>query len=181
MEQLFLLILLLIVVLFVKFKHTFKASKKSTANDTDAINVFYLKQTLLTPAERSFYGVLVKAVEGRALVFSKVRMIDVISSGSQAAQNKVIRKHLDFVLCDPDTLEYLSVVELDDGSHNSIQAMQRDALKDEICDSVGLKIHRIQASNAYNIQEIRETIFPESILTDKERELLGLNADRKQP
>ncbi len=51
MEQLFLLILLLIVVLFVKFKHTFKASKKSSANDTAAINVFYLKQSLLTPAD----------------------------------------------------------------------------------------------------------------------------------
>ncbi len=107
-------------------------------------------------------------------------MIDVISSGSQAAQNKVIRKHFDFILCDPDRVKVIAVVELDDKSHNTKSAILRDTFKDEVCASVGLTIHRIPVSNAYNIQEIRETIFPESILTDKEREILGLNADRKQ-
>lgn len=124
---------------------------------------------------------LQQAVQGKAIVFAKTRVIDVIApviglnkSDRRAALNRVQSKHFDFVLCEPSTLEFLAVIELDDKSHSNARAAQSDDFKDTLCAFVGLKIHRIKASKAYNVQEIRKTVFPESILTDKERELLGL-------
>ena len=79
---------------------------------------------LLTPAERSFFGVLQQALASDYQVFAKVRLADIIRpvqnpsrSGWQSAFNRITGKHVDFVVCDSARLQVMGVVELDDATH----------------------------------------------------------------
>lgn len=83
-----------------------------------------------SPAERSFYGALNQAVAGRATIFGKVRVADIIKptacmnkSHWQTSFNKISRKHFDFVLCNNQDLSVICVIELDDKSH--LEAAER--------------------------------------------------------
>src|SRR5438046_32622 len=83
--------------------------------------------SLLTEAERSFFGVLDQALAGEYRLFAKVRLADVVRpvqgpsrSGRPAAFNSISAKHVDFVLCDPSSLRVVGVVELDDKSHRRL-------------------------------------------------------------
>jgi hypothetical protein len=124
---------------------------------------------LFTAAERSFYGVLCQAVEGKAVVFGKVRVGDVLktrkglnASERQKAFNQISAKHFDYVLCKPDDLSVLAAVELDDKSHNSKKRRARDEFLKGACEAAGLTLHRFKASNSYKITDVRETLFPSS-------------------
>jgi hypothetical protein len=66
---------------------------------------------LLTPAERSFFGVLQQALASDYQIFAKVRLADIVRpvrspsrSGWQSAFNRITGKHVDFVLCDSERL-----------------------------------------------------------------------------
>src|SRR5437867_2233624 len=101
------------------------------------------RDTLLTPAERSFYGVLQQAIGGEFDVFAKVRLIDLLSvpggtRDRQAHVNRVIAKHADFVLCDRRTSAPRLVIELDDSSHRTRQA--RYACVDQDFAAAGLPL-----------------------------------------
>lgn len=122
---------------------------------------------LFTAAERSFYGVLCKTTEGKAVVFGKVRVADVLktkkglnASKRQTAFNQISAKHFDFVLCNPDDLSVIAAVELDDSSHNSKKRIERDKFLESACEAADFKLHRFKASNSYNIGEVRESLFP---------------------
>ncbi|MFO0882865.1 MAG: DUF2726 domain-containing protein [Pirellulales bacterium] len=65
---------------------------------------------LLTPAEITFLRSLQVAVREEWLIFSMVRLADIIqvrpkTPKSRAWFGRIIGKHIDFVLCDPETLE----------------------------------------------------------------------------
>lgn len=103
------------------------------------------KPYLLSKAERSFYGVLSQAVAGKALIFSKVRVADVITpqpgltrSNWQRGFNKISAKHLDFILCAPQSCAVKMAIELDDASHDSAKRQARDTFLDVACQSAGL-------------------------------------------
>jgi hypothetical protein len=88
---------------------------------------------LFSPAERSFFGVLSQAVNDRAVDFEKVRVADVLSpskgmsrSNWQKAFNRISAKHFDYVICSPDTLSVLAVIELDaQGRRNRRPCLKR--------------------------------------------------------
>ena len=61
---------------------------------------YVINQPLYSPAERSFFGVLNRAVEGEAVVLGKVRVADVLRptrgmnrSNWQKAFNRISSKH----------------------------------------------------------------------------------------
>src|SRR3972149_5071020 len=64
--------------------------------------------SLLTAAERSFYGVLLKAVDGETLVFAKVRLADLLwlprdTRDRQGPHKRSIGKNPGLLLCRRDT------------------------------------------------------------------------------
>lgn len=128
----------------------------------------YVKQgELLSPAERSFYGVLLQAIENNAHIFSKVRVADIITpkkginrSAWQVAFNKISAKHFDFVLCDKNDLSVLCVIELNDSSHNSRKRIERDSFLESACSASSLPLLQFVAKHSYNISEIREKLMP---------------------
>ncbi len=120
---------------------------------------------LLSKAERSFYGVLVLAIGKSGLVFSKVRVADVIApkkglnrSDWQRAFNAISSKHLDFVICDPSDCSVRLAVELDDSSHGSAKAQKRDRLLNGAFESAGLPLLRIKAARSYAVVDIQRRV-----------------------
>ena len=119
------------------------------------------KPYLLSKAERSFYGVLTQAVGDKALIFSKVRVADVLApqkglnrSNWQQAFNKISAKHLDFPLCDPQDCAVKLAIELDDASHGSAKRQKRDAFLEQACKSPGLPLLRIRAARGLSLIHI---------------------------
>ncbi len=123
------------------------------------------KPYLLSKAERSFYGVLTQAVGDKALIFSKVRVADVLApqkglnrSSWQQAFNKISAKHVDFLLCDPQDCAVKLAIELDDASHGSAKRQKRDAFLEQACKSAGLPLIRIRAARGYGVVDIRQQV-----------------------
>ena len=123
------------------------------------------KPYLLSKAERSFYGVLTQAVGDKALIFSKVRVADVLApqkglnrSSWQRAFNQISAKHFDFLLCDPQDCAVKLAIELDDASHGSAKRQKRDAFLEQACESAGLPLLRIRAARGYGVADIRQQV-----------------------
>lgn len=110
-------------------------------------------------AERSFFGVLQQAVGDRYVIFSKVRLADLLymSKGTenrQGMQNRINSKHVDFVLCSTDTVAPLLVIELDDASHKAQHRRKRDEFVDAALTAAGLPILHVPAAYSYQSREL---------------------------
>lgn len=126
------------------------------------------EDALLTPAERSFFGVLDGAVGAEFRLFAKVRLADVVRvktgldrSSRQAAFNSIQSKHIDFLACDSHNMAIRFAVELDDRSHERQSRKERDDFVDRTLAAAGVPIFRFAAKRGYSIQEIKRTIFDE--------------------
>ena len=102
------------------------------------------KEVLCSPAERSFMGVLEKAIGNGYKIFAKVRLADIIevkkglsSSARQSAFNRISRKHLDFVICNSKDLSIVGGIELDDKSHLKKGRQERDQFLDKALVGIG--------------------------------------------
>lgn len=157
MNTLFLAVIVIVaVVLFIALAKGSGGSKEFP---------YQLSKYLLSKAERSFYGVLVQAIGTTGLVFSKVRVADVITPQKglsrpnwQRAFNAVSSKHFDFLVCDPTDCSIKLAIELDDASHGSAKSQKRDNLLNCACESAGLPLLRIKAAKGYAVAEIRRQV-----------------------
>lgn len=91
-------------------------------------------------------------------MFAKVRLIDLCADlprgTDQAAFNRVIGKHIDFVLCDPTTFRPLAAIELDDSTHRRGDRVRRDAFVDEVFTVIGIPLLRFRVQLAYDQPEL---------------------------
>lgn len=125
----------------------------------------------LSPAERSFFGVLQQAVVSKYQVFAKVRLADIVRpvrnpsrSGWQTAFNRITGKHVDFVLCEPATLRVVAVIELDDRTHERFERSVRDNLVDSALANAGIPVLRVSVRQSYSPAQIREQV--QSLFSD---------------
>lgn len=154
-------ILLLAIVIVVMVVILALAKGKSRASAYP----YQRSKYLLSNAERSFYGVLVQAVGSSGVVFSKVRVADVIEPQKVLGRadwlrafNAISSKHFDFIVCGPDDLSIKLAVELDDESHRSSKAQKRDALLNGASQSAGLPLLRIRAAKSYSVAELQRQV-----------------------
>ncbi len=121
---------------------------------------YKLRDDFLSPAEHSFYMVLQQAVSDWALICPKVNLRDLVYAKISDARerriftNKIDRKHVDFVLCDPQTVKPLLGVELDDKSHRQKKRLERDKFVDGVFQAAEIPIARIVARHTYNANEL---------------------------
>ncbi len=120
------------------------------------------KPTLLSPAERSFYGALQRVAGEAYRVQVKVRLADLIQPASglsrsdwRRAFNRIAQKHVDFVLVKPSTFEVVCAIELDDASHAQEERKRRGGFVEEALRSAGLPLIRVPAKSGYTLQEVR--------------------------
>lgn len=121
------------------------------------------RKYLLSPAERSFFGVLNQAVEHDYYVFAKVRVADIlhVTKGVDERQghlNRIIAKHVDFLLCDRASVAPLLAVELDDSSHDAEDRKTRDAFLDDAFASAGIVLMHVRASRSYDVSEVQRRV-----------------------
>ena len=118
---------------------------------------------IVTKAELRFYKSLQKAVQDDWEIFAMVRIADIlqVKDGTKNRRNwvnKILAKHIDFVLCDPGSLEAICCIELDDSSHERKDRRERDIFVDDAFRSAGLPLVRIPVRASYLSREIRELI-----------------------
>lgn len=121
------------------------------------------RNSLVTRSELKFYRALVKAAQDDFAIFAMVRLADLFTVAPQTKNyrswlNKILAKHVDFVLCDPLTLQPLVCIELDDASHQKPDRIERDILVNKIFDSADLPLLRIPVQPSYHARELRELI-----------------------
>lgn len=108
---------------------------------------------LLTPAELAFFAVLKPLIHSSYHLSSKVRLADLFNAaqgpGWQTAFNKIVGKHIDFVVTDSATSRILCGIELDDSSHARPDRIQRDDFVNEVFARNQLPLLRVPFSWTY--------------------------------
>ncbi len=121
---------------------------------------YHLRDDFLTPAEHSFYQVLRQTVSDWALVCPKVSLGDVFfvksndNSNFRTYTNKIDRKHVDFLLCDPHTAKPLLGIELDDKSHEREDRKARDEFLAGVFGAAELPLMRVPVKHGYSVQQL---------------------------
>lgn len=138
--------------------------KKETGKSTRSAQYRYRldRDALLTAAERSFFGVLQRAAGREYIICPKVNMADVFWTHQRGGRSRIDRKHIDFLLCCPDSMTPRLGIELDDSSHNRASAKKRDAVKDEVFADAGLPLLRVPVRMAYDVREVAGLVLQAS-------------------
>lgn len=130
---------------------------------------YRVRDDFLSPAERNFYQVLKSVVGTRFLICPKVSLSDLfyVKSGEpreyRVYTNKIDRKHVDFVLCDSETLTPLAGIELDDKSHERTDRKERDGFVEGVFAAARLELLRVRVQRGYQPQELAallQTVLP---------------------
>jgi len=94
------------------------------------------------------------AVGDRYVIFAKVRMLDLCyrleRRDNFAAFQRVVGKHVDFVVCDPESTRPLVVFELDDPSHLRPDRVARDKFVDGVFAMMGLVLLHQPVAPSYD-------------------------------
>ena len=122
------------------------------------------RDDFLTPAELSFYRVLAPLVEGRLVVCPKVRLGDLFfvsrPTKRMAHRARISQKHVDFLLCEPNTLKPVVGIELDDSSHARPKRRERDAFVNQVFEAAGLPLLRVPVRRHYAPAELGDLLAP---------------------
>lgn len=120
------------------------------------------KNYLLTKNEQNFYLQLLQHLPDGQAVMSKVRLIDIVKpNGSKRdymkLRNKIISKHVDFLIIEKSTSKILLAIELDDSSHLNLQSQTSDSVKNDILASAKIPLERIRTSKTYSFDWLSKT------------------------
>lgn len=145
---------------------------------------YRVRDDFLSRAEASFYHVLKSMMGERLLIFPKVSLAEIFfvaqSQDYQTYQNKIDRKRVDFLLCDPKTLKPVLAIELDDSSHQRPNRQERDAFVEKVFADARLPLARVPVRPAYNTQELA-SIFQSAMKTVTPEPQPALNAAPQTP
>ncbi len=124
-------------------------------------------ERIVSPAERSFLGVLNAVLDDEIIILTKVRVADVLTPLPtkdrglwQRAFNSISSKHFDFVLCKSNDLSIICAIELNDRSHNEAERQDRDEFIRSACSGAALPLIEVPAKNGYVLQEVTDLLKP---------------------
>ena len=136
-------------------------SEKDDGKTTSKIKYPYLvREDFLSPAELSFYLVIKAAVSEWALICPKVSLGDLFFARSydqskfRIYTNKIDRKHVDFLLCDPKTVRPILGIELDDKSHQRAGRQERDEFVEKVFEAANLPLVRVPVRHTYSVTDL---------------------------
>jgi hypothetical protein len=122
--------------------------------------VRFKKKGLLTVNEQEFYLRLRQALPDH-IVLTQVSMgavLDVADNKSKnryADRNRFSQKIIDFVVCEPSSMNIVAIVELDDRSHSA----KSDADRDKMLQSVGYRTIRWNSKNKPSEMQIKNEVL----------------------
>lgn len=136
-------------------------SFQSTAEEKKSYSREYnysLNDSLMTSAEIRYYKHLDGLIGDNMRIFSKVRLLDIFTpkdNNAFASMRKISSKHVDFLVCEDGTFKPLFAIELDDSSHRSMQAQERDIFVNSVFKAAGLTLHRVECKGSYSELETK--------------------------
>ena len=118
----------------------------------------------MSPAELNFFRNLKAVVGDSAQIFSKVKLGDLFYAKTgdygknRSYNNRVDRKHVDFLLCDPKTLKPILGIELDDKSHQRADRQERDDFVNHVFDAAKLPLMHVSVQRSYSQSELKSKL-----------------------
>lgn len=118
----------------------------------------YRARPLLTKREYKFYLLLREEADKRGmLICPKIGLKDLMEVTNKKHYMKyfakISQKHVDFVLCDVDLQVYFAL-ELDDSSHDTEKAKEKDLFKDRAFKAAGIPLKRIRDFDKTSVQKL---------------------------
>lgn len=134
------------------------------------INRYYLKNSIVTPVEKWMYNIIQDELTEKYIVAPKVGLKDFIGvkKGNNYMKHfgHIAQRHIDFLVCEKDTLFPALGIEIDDTSHEQKKRKNRDQENDQIYKAIGMKILHIPTQ--IKEKEFREIIKKEIKPMEKE-------------
>lgn len=133
-------------------------SNRSKSKKLQPEDIYRLRDDFLSPAEYSFFKVAKSLLKEYFVICPKVSLMDLFfvtqPKKNMSAYNRINRKHVDFVICDPLKMLPLFAIELDDKSHQRESRRERDRFVDTVFAQAELPLVHIPAQHTYNQQEL---------------------------
>lgn len=170
----------IVVIIILKFLYDNKVSKKLKKTEEiiyeyeennlddnyeeEMIKLPYKKKKyLLSIAEKNFFNVLQLAIKDKNYyICPMVRLADLIYTTEKENWglyfNRIKSKHIDFVLCNANSMSPEIAIELDDSTHFKEDRIERDMFVDQALEDAGMKIVRFRVKESYQIGEIIEKL-----------------------
>jgi hypothetical protein len=160
-----LLVIVGIILVLLMIAAAVLKAKSGASEGTAKPDVYYVRKSLFTPAERSFAGVLETLNFDGTAIAAKIRLADIFGvkkglerGDRQRAQNRINAKHVDFLLIQKSDGRPLLGIELDDSSHEEVERVARDAFVDSVFSSAAIPLLHFTAKSAYDPREVRGQI-----------------------
>jgi hypothetical protein len=121
------------------------------------------RPVLLSPAGINFLRSLHLAAREDWLIFSMVRLADIIKVRPRTRKtllwnSRIQGKHLDFVVCDYETLEVKLAIQLDDTALPRAERRARDNFVNIALAAAGVPLLRVRVREKYETAAIRKDI-----------------------
>lgn len=154
MEILIIVIMAIVIIALVITNLKNKDPKDDNLNEE---NLPYIKKYLLTKNEWIFYKKIKPICDKYKFhIIAKVRLADIVevkkgldNKERQKYFNKIKNKHIDFVICNPENLAIIGLIELDDRSHENKERIKSDNFKDKLSKTVGYKLIRVKQNEDF--------------------------------
>lgn len=108
----------------------------------------------MNESEKAFFFELRKLTPDY-YIFPKMRIADFIEvsdgDGYYKNRNKILPKHVDFLICDCD-FEPLLVFEVNGSSHNNKRTKESDELKKEVIEGAGIPLWFIEVGSDFSTE-----------------------------
>lgn len=159
------LVLILVAIIFVVLaliipRDTIKSTFKMEGSEPGL--PYEKKPYLMTNAEREFFFVLERAVQGRYYIVPQVELSKILQVKKGVWQykykNKINLKSVDFVLFDKEYFTPQIVIELDDSSHTLPNRIIRDNFVNTILQKTDIRFIRFKVQQSYNQQKIKSEL-----------------------
>ncbi len=131
---------------------------------------FRTRDDFLSPAEVSFYQVIKNMMGDHFVICPKVSLADIFfvikPNENYGAHNRINRKHVDFLICDPKTMKPVFAIELDDKSHDRDDRSKRDVFVNNVFLAANLPLVHVPVRQSYNTNDLG-TLFKQALQQNK--------------
>ena len=146
-----------VLLLFFILLLPFRRRKKKNVEEEEF--PYRMRDDFLTEAEFAFYVTLSSYIGDDIVICPKVNLGDLFFAVGDKSRrlsftNKINRKHVDFLLCDAESMQPLCGVELDDSSHLREDRMERDIFVDGVYEAAGLPLVHVPLQKGYTPEDL---------------------------
>jgi len=138
--------------------------EKDESSSSNIEYPYHLVDEFASLAELNFFFNLKSVVGDSAQIFSKVKLSDLFYAKTgdygknRSYTNRIDRKHIDFLLCDPKTLKPILGIELDDKSHQRADRQERDDFVNHVFEAAKLPLMHISVQRGYSQSELKSKL-----------------------